>query len=395
MFWISGLFAATIVPQACSVAPRLDPPPQHLAVKSLVIDTPQARFYPDEQAAEMFEEGVHSREKEMRALGLTDPAEIPPASFLAISGGSDEGAFGAGLLVGWSDAGTRPEFKLVTGVSTGALIAPLAFLGTDYDNELREIYTTMSAETIFKKRNISAALFGDALFDSAPLFELISGHMDDEMLAAIATEYGKGRLLLIGTTNLDARRGVIWNIGAIAASGHSGALDLVRKILLASAAIPGAFPPVIFDVTADGKRFQEMHVDGGVIAQLFLYPPQVGQKIREAGIVRDRRAFIIRNARIARGWSEVRRRTLDVASEAIATMIHSSGLNDLFRVYVTAQLDGVDYNLALIENDFSAAPKSGQFDRAYMNALFNYGYDKALNGYPWRKAPPFLVAGKR
>jgi hypothetical protein len=213
------------------------------------------------------------------------------------------------------------------------------------------------------------------------------------MLADIAKAYDEGRLLIIGTTHLDAQRPVLWNIGAIAKSGHPDALNLVRKLLLASAAVPAAFPPVMIDVEVDGQKFQEMHVDGGAIAQLFLYPPAVGQVMREEEkakhISRERHAYIIRNGRLAPAWADVQRATMDIAGRAISTMIHYSGINDLIRVYVTTQRDGVDFNLAFIDEDF-VADHPVDFDQTYMNALFQYGYQKARAGYPWHKVPPFI-----
>ena len=184
----------------------------------------------------------------------------------------------------------------MTGVSTGALIAPFAFLGSDYDTTLREVYTTMTPEKVYRARGISAALYDDAMADTTPLSQVIAGYADQKMFDAIAREYQKGRLLMIGTTDLDAQRPVIWNIGALAASGHPGALDLFRKILRASAAIPGAFQPVLIDVEIDGRKYQEMHVDGGAIAQLFLYPASID--LSKSGVRRVRHAYIIRNARL-------------------------------------------------------------------------------------------------
>ncbi|HKX13301.1 MAG TPA: patatin-like phospholipase family protein, partial [bacterium] len=198
---------------------------------------------------------------------------LPPVNFLAVSGGGDNGAFGAGLLNGWTAAGTRPEFKAVTGISTGALIAPFAFLGPKYDHVLTTVYTTISKDDIFKKRGLIRGFFSDAMADSAPMGQLIERYVDRGLLDAIAAEYAKGRLLLVGTTDLDALEPVIWNMTALAASKHPRALDLFRRIMLASASIPGAFPPVMLDVEVDGVRHQEMHVDGGTIAQVFLYPP--------------------------------------------------------------------------------------------------------------------------
>jgi hypothetical protein len=384
--------------QACSIPTRLDPPPAEATTHAVILNAPNIRFFPGEQAQQIFEEGMRAREREMAALNLTDPARLPPAYFLAISGGGDDGAFGAGLLTGWTETGRRPQFNLVTGVSTGALSAPFAFLGPKYDDKLREVYTKVSKKDIFFERGFTAAIWDDALGDTSPLFATISRLMNDAMMQDIANEYRKGRLLLIGTTYLDARKPVIWNIGAIAASGDPKAAELIRKILLASAAVPAAFPPVMIDAEYNGKKYQEMHVDGGAVAQLFLYPPQVGLLARDARtasgqpIQRERHAYIIRNANLFPAWANVERTTFNIAGKAISTMIDISGLNDLFRVYSTTQRDGVDFNLAYIDRDFTPPKKSEDFDPVYMTALFNYGQEQARRGYAWKKTPPYMEA---
>ena len=275
----------------------------------------------------------------------------PTARFLAISGGGDNGAR-LWLLVGWTEAGDRPEFQVVTGVSTGALIAPFAFLGPAYDKQLRDLYTTISADDVFTSRGLIGGIFDDAMSDTTPLWNLISKYVDEPLLAAIAREYQKGRMLLIGTTDLDAERGNIWNIGAIAASGHPGALDLIRKILRASSAVPAIFQPVMIDVELDGKHYQELHVDGGAFAQMFLYLPSIDiQKIAK----RERKAYLIRNAREDPEWADVERRTLSIAGRAVSTMIHTSGSNDLLRLYFVTQRDNVVTTSPTSEQTFGTA----------------------------------------
>ena len=389
---VAAVTLSAIALQGCSSPVRLAPVPRTETVKALPVGIPNARFYADEQSDAMLQEGMRSLQREVALLGLsTTSSQLPPANFLAISGGGDNGAFSAGILVGWTAAGTRPEFKIVTGVSTGSLVAPLAFLGSAYDATLREVYTKISQKDIFLDRGLTAALFDDALSDTSPLFATISKQINEEMLAAVAREYEKGRLLLIGTTDLDSQRPVIWNMGAIAASKSPGSLDLFRRILLASSAVPAAFPPVMINVEIDGRAYQEMHVDGGAIAQMFLYPPTIrlGETSRQAGITRERRAYIIRNGRLDPEWNRVERSTLTIAGRAISTMIHMSGINDLLRIWATTQRDGVDFNLAYIGREFDA-PRAGDFDPNFMNALFTYGYEKALRGYPWEKSPPML-----
>lgn len=390
MLYRSALVVMLVLGMAgCSIPERGTGVPQADTERALPLGLSNARFYADGNPKVMIEEGMQSVEREqavLRASGIP-VTRLPPAIYLAVSGGGDNGAYGAGLLNGWTQTGTRPEFKMVTGVSTGALIAPFAFLGPEYDPALREVYTSMTAEKVYRARGISAALFDDAMADTGPLAQIIAQYADQKMLDAIAREYGKGRLLMIGTTDLDAQRPVIWNIGAIAASGRPGSLELFRKILRASAAIPGAFQPVFVDVEIDGKKYQEMHVDGGAIAQLFLYPPSVD--LSAGGLRRPRTAYIIRNARLDPDYAAIERRTLSIAGRAINTMLATSGRNDVLRTYFVTQRDKVDYNLAYIGSDFSA-PKSGEFDQSYMRALYAYGERQALGGRAWHKAPPGL-----
>jgi predicted patatin/cPLA2 family phospholipase len=384
------LFAALagicIAVGACSGPERGPAVPRADTERAQPLGIANARFYPDGDSNAMLADGNEALQREIASL--PPGAKLPPAVYLAVSGGGDNGAFGAGVLIGWTETGTRPQFKGVTGVSTGALIAPLAFLGPDYDPILREVYTTINADLVYRFRGLTAAVFNDAMADTSPLAALISKYFDQKMLDAIAAEYRKGRLLLIGTTNLDAQRPVIWNIGAIANSGKPGALGLVHQILRASAAIPGAFQPVMIDVELDGRKYQELHVDGGAIAQLFLYPPSL--KLGQVPIKRERRAYIIRNARLDPDYADTERRTISIAGRAIGTMLASSGQNDVLRIYFITRRDGVDYNLAYIGHDFDAPEKKGEFDQAYMRALYDYGYREAKAGLEWHKAPPSL-----
>lgn len=312
------------------------------------------------------------------------------ANYLALSGGGDDGAFGAGLLVGWSKQGSRPSFNLVTGISTGALIAPFAYLGKDYDPLLKEVYTNINPKDIFIERGILSGIFSDGLADSTPLYQLISKYVDANFLKKVAYEYNiNGRWLLIGTTNIDAGVPVAWNMGRIASVGTPEALELFRRIMLASASIPGAFSPVMFDFLVDSQAFQEMHVDGGASTQVFLYPSAAVQKANELGLKRrvNRQAYIIRNSRLDPRWNETERRTLSVAGRAISQLIQTQGIGDLYRIYAMTQFDHVGFNLAYIGSDFNE-PHQEEFDTKYMNALFQYGYEHALKGYQWSKYPP-------
>ncbi len=360
--------------------------------------TDSIRYLPrDAHDLELFERDfLGCLEREAACQGHAgDLSHLGEASFLAISGGGDNGAFGAGLLNGWTAAGTRPVFKLVTGVSTGALIAPFAFLGPSYDAQLKEFYTTVSPRDILKKRTLLTGLFKDALADNSPLWNLVKKHINQEMLAAIAAEHAKGRMLLVGTTNLDARRPVIWNLTKIAASGSPRALELFQTLLIASAAIPAAFPPVMIDVTVNGKPYQEMHVDGGAVTQVFIYPPgmKLGELSKEHHAERRRKLYIIRNARLDPDWAETERRTLSIASRSIASLLEYQGIGDLYRMLNSARRDGLDYNLAFIPESFNE-PHKEDFDTGYMWKLFDVGYRMGEAGYPWAKEPPVVFHGR-
>jgi len=399
--WLIAFVAIAVVVLAVGVyvklslrpVARLAAVPQDQLLRAEIPGIPHARYYVASDLEPMVRDVVAARERERAYLASAGHAgELPPAALLAISGGGDNGAFGAGLLNGWSAAGTRPVFKAVTGVSTGALIAPFAFLGEKYDPVLKEVYTRISPKDIATERGVLAAITLDAMADNRPLWALISKHVNEDLLKAVAAEHQKGRILLVGTTNLDARQPVVWNMGVIAASGSPQALDLFRSILLASAAIPGAFPPSMIRVEVDGKEYDEMHVDGGASAQVFMYPPALKRAAESAGETMQRTAavYVIRNSSLAASWEPVERRTIGIAGKAIDSLIYTQGFGDLFRIYLTTQRDGLDFNLAFIGADFSYRGKKQPFETAYMNALYDYAFALGRNGYQWRHQPPGL-----
>lgn len=380
-----GLGAAAGL-SACAGLPRLPAVPEALATRAVIPGIPGARFYADEEDAELLRwlGEQQQRAAARRATGRPDQ----PADVLVLSGGGEDGAFGAGLLTEWTRQGTRPEFRVVTGVSTGALSAPFAFLGSSRDAQLREVYTQTDLSRVLAWRDWTAAIFGDAVGDSAPLAGTIARFLDERMLAEIAAAYDAGRVLLIGTTDLDARRGVVWNIGAIARSGSPEALTLVRKVLLASASIPGAFPPVMFDVEVDGRRFQEMHVDGGAVAQLFLFPERVAfaQRSRERTRA-PTRIWLVRNGRLRPRREMTPRRTVSVLAATVSTMTQASGGYDVTRIWLRAQRAGFSFNLAFVGDDFEV-PYDAAFDPIYMRALFEYSQGRMRAGTAWVNAPP-------
>ncbi len=308
---------------------------------------------------------------------------------LAISGGGDKGAYGAGLLSGWSATGTRPVFKMVTGISTGAIIAPFAFLGSEYDDILKEFYTTYSTRDVVR----ICFPFINSLVNTRPLERLLERYIDAELLKEIAAEYTKGRRLYVGTTNLDAQRLVIWDMGKIASIGDDNALRLFRKVILASSSIPVAFPPVYLHVEANDRVYDEMHVDGGVTRQVFfLYDVLQGfdKAIKEKGFDVSRikyQIYVIRNGYVDPRYQEVPDKLPAIAERTVDTVINAQSVGDLYQIYVFTKSGRGDFNLAYIPACYVFKAKE-PFDPVQMQELFDLGFKDASEGYPWKKSPP-------
>lgn len=379
---------------ACAAAIARNPVPATLESDAQVVGMgpTQIRYWGDQLPANT-EAIVKQKWAQTRANRpeLLAGGRRPVLTSLALSGGGSDGAFGAGLLAGWTASGKRPEFDIVTGVSTGALTAPFAFLGPKYDEALKEVFTQSDTKDIAIMRPVRGLLGGDSLASNSPLAKVVAHYVDEAFLAEVADQYRRGRRLLIGTTNLDAERPVIWDVGAIAASGRPEALDLFRTVLLASAAIPAVFPPGFIKVSADGTTYEEMHVDGGATREVFLVPTQfMASKIDgRLGIRPIRRTYIIRNGHVAPEYKAVKARTLSIAGRAVSSMIKSQGVGDLYELYLFAKRNGIDYNLAYIPADFLDT-STQSFDPVYMTKLYDLGYQMAANGYPWKKVPPRL-----
>ncbi len=382
--------ALLLILTGCASVPERNPLPPEYTLDATIPGIPDARFWGDEWptfAIERFEKfTVADFQREF------DAVYDGPHHYLAISGGGSNGAFGAGLLIGWTATGERPEFSMVTGVSTGALTAPFAFLGPDYDDQMKEVYTTTTTKDIATKRNPMDAAFGDSMTDTAPLRKLIAKYIDADMIDAIAREHKRGRRLFVGTVNLDAGRSVIWNIGAIAASDYPDKVELIHELLRASAAIPVAFPPVFISVEAEGKQYDEMHVDGGTGSQVFVYPAAADWRLitRKLKVHGKPQVYVIRNSFLDPDYQGMKRSVFPIATRTIDSLIRTQGVGDLYQIYALCQRDGNDFKLAYIPSDFTDKPIEG-FDPVYMSKLLDRGYQMALKGYPWENAPPGFI----
>ena len=371
--------------------------PRDLIAKAEVTGMPNIRSfaYPGDKEGPLQKSLIESLKQERQSDYPADWQGVKMYPVLTLSGGSANGAYGAGLLKGWSEEGSRPKFKVVTGVSTGALIAPFAFLGTEYDGAIEKLYTSVSTKDIMTQKDPVSIILGDSLASNKPLARQIASMATDDVITKIAQEHKNGRRLFVGTVNLDAQRFVIWDMGAIASLGTPESKKLFKRVLLASAAIPIAFPPVIFEVEADGKLYNEMHVDGGTGAQvfgLFGLTMGLGDTVRAMGMDPSKfrsKTYIIRNGWMSSRYNPVKDDLQSISSRALDTLTDAQAVGDTYRLYTFAKERGVDFNLAYIPDDFIPQNKE-QFDKNEMKRLFSRGYEDAKKGYQWHKEPPGL-----
>jgi hypothetical protein len=385
---ILAAFAAALI--ACTVSlssPSLEWPSAHaqqlVELKKKERKAPAAKDAPKDQqertpfTVEDDNAAVIPGIPDARVWGdSTDFARLLPAAsgpWLAISGGGSDGAFGAGLLTGWSESGTRPEFTVVTGVSIGSLIAPFAFLGPRYDEEVHKNFTTIGAADIFEDRRTR-----DSLFDYWPLKQLIENRVTAKLLAEIAAEHARGRRLFVVTTNLDASRRVIWNMGAIAARGDAAALKLFRDILLASSSIPGIFSPVSIDVEANGKKFHELHGDGTLTAPFFVMPEGM---LSASSTVRPpiTQLYVIVNSKLGPEFKVTDRTMAGVLARSIAVALTAALRAEIMLIHVGAQRHGFEPRIAAVDEAFDH-PSRGPFDGKYMQALYEFGVAAGKKG---------------
>ncbi len=336
------------------------------------------RYWADEPPSNLGELNA-LMDRQRRASGRTGDYAI-----LALSGGAEDGAYGAGLLTAWSESGTRPEFLVVTGVSTGALAAPFVFLGPEYDEALREFYGGIDPRRVYRPRSPFGIFPNASVYNSGPLRDTIAQNVTPDFLRRIAAEHQKGRRLLVQTVSLDAQRAVAWNMGEIAAIGSPEAADLFIDVLLASAAVPGAFPPVLIDVaTPEGVR-DELHVDGAVFSQA-TYLGRWGSN--SASVSGRPTLYLLRNGKVDPEPNITRATLPAIVGRSLGTLLKAQGAAELEAGYKAARDSGTRFFVTWIGEDFDA-PLKQRFDPDYMRALFEYGYTQFKAGRVWQTKPP-------
>lgn len=370
---LTSLAAGALALQGCATIHR-EPFTQAQQLEAVIPGIPAARFWADAPDA-------------ARQMAATFRGRQGEKTMLALSGGADNGAYGAGILNGWSRAGTRPEFSIVTGVSTGALIAPLAFLGPDQNATLERLYTTISPKDIYKGRFAPTIPLSPSAASSKPLARLIATVMTDALVDRVGQEHSRGRRLFVGTANLDAQRMVVWNLGAIAASDAPGRYALFREVLLASSSIPALFTPVMIRSTLGGRTIMEMHVDGSTTAQILTLPDEGSSGSNPVGAAGALRIYVIVNNKLNGEFHLVNPRTIPIATQSFSLNMRSSLAETVQLSYLYAKAHGTDFNISYIGKDYPGENRK-LFDPVYMLALYQHGLRISQSGDFWEKRPP-------
>jgi hypothetical protein len=376
------LLAVQLSFTGCAEIPRTGVPLSVTNTRLVDLDNPQDDYIAvDPQVIPRLEAIVQEHYRDL-------PTE-PPLTMLALSGGGMYGAFDVGVLHGWSASGRRPCFDVVTGISTGALIATFAFLGPQYDDFLRDSYVHISSDDIFRLRWLTpAVLFSDSLASSRPLRHKIEAAITPEVLREVAQAHAAGRRLYVGTTNLDTKKLVVWDMGAIAARGTPEALKLYQKVVLASASVPGFFPPVYLDVEINGRKYQEMHVDGGASASVFLGAFMLKLDPNNFRSRAGSNLYVICSGKLDADPECVQPRLASISAAAISSMLYAGNRSDLYRIYCLSLIGGINFNLMAVPQDFHLNPNSLSFEQAEMQSLYEAGCRLGLEGKAWRKTPP-------
>jgi hypothetical protein len=372
-------FASSLALAGCVTAPRLETPP--LGSRTVAPEGFASDIRTDALDYDFFE--AHAEQN----TGAVRAASDGSVDILALSGGGAGGAFGAGVLVGLTNAHTRPRFELVTGVSTGALIAPFAFLGSDWDGKLTEAYRGEATQDLLRSRG-AGALFGVGIYEGEPLRRLVERFVTEELVAAVAGEAAAGRMLLVATTNLDREETVIWNMGAIAGQSRAGpedakrARDLFRDVLIASASAPGVFPPVLIEVKEGDKAYQEMHVDGGATTPFFIVPDIAMIMGYAPKALHGANVYVIINGQASSPPRATENNTVDIAARSFTAVLNHMTRTQLAQTNAFASRNGMAFRYTTIPPGVEFGG-SLAFDQANMRAIFDYGMRCATRSRAW------------
>lgn len=352
------------------------------------LELPQAaRLIEVGEPAEVAPRVQQQQQSEIRTVSAS---ASEPSNVLVLSGGGANGAYTAGVLNGWTAAGNRPQFDVVTGISTGALMAPFVFLGSEYDDLLKRNYTESRDRDIFTRRWLPALIYADSLADSAPLRKRIANEITPQVLKQIAEAHRDGRRLYVGTTDLDTKRLVVWDLGAIADGNDPNKLELFRDVLLASASVPGLLPPVEIDIDVEGERHAELHVDGGVAASLFLQPAMLGMSASdpdEAKVRDDLNVYVIVAGQLRLPRRRVQRKLSAVIEESVGGVLQSQMDGDLLKTYLLSRWAGATFALTAVPREMAEEFSPLAFDPRSMQKLFDVGYKHAASKAGWQNAP--------
>ncbi|WEM45519.1 patatin-like phospholipase family protein (plasmid) [Photobacterium sp. DA100] len=316
-------------------------------------------------------------------------------NMLALSGGGANGAFGAGVLAAWTESGQRPDFDLVTGISTGAIISVFAYLGSQYDYEIIDFYTNYTDSDLFRKKSLFSIFHSTSLLDIEPFEQMVRDTITPELLSKVASKHDSGKYLLIGTTNLDTQRLSVWNMGAIAKIGSVASEQLFENIILASTAVPGAMPAVQIDVMYNGKIYQEIHVDGGVARQVFLFPDSWDISSIANRNQNNLNIYVIRNGEFLPHWAQTEMTLHSVAARSLDTIIKYQGRSDVIQIYQQSLAAGGKFFFSHIDSGFQIEKDPTlQFDQYYMQALYQHGYHLMETDKLWHREPPIFGTQK-
>lgn len=377
--WFARLVPLVLAAAVGCLGPKVRAPvPDHVATK-VWLNERSADDYHDADT-----DAVAGLAAVMQGAAPAQAADAPQ-NVLCVSGGGKYAAFTAGVLNGWSASGTRPVFDVATGVSSGAPVAFLAFLGPKYDRALTQIFVNLNRSDLFRWRPVRGVLSGGALMTSRPLEDLLERYINDDVMAELCTAQAQGRRLFIATSNVLTRRLVVWDIGAIASSGRPDARVLVRKVVLAACSIPGIVPPVQFDVTVNGVRYQEIHADAGNLTQVF---------VRTSGPLRPGSSvWVLSAGKVHLNRAQKNPGTFETLVNAVSTTLYALFRADTVKLHALCRVTNSRFALIALPDDFQGRSSSMVFDPEESQRMYLVGYQMGAGG-AWDALPPDTAPGQ-